>query len=131
MRYRLRDSKWFVASDDPALKEAFRVSHPKKVIQLLHKPRHLITLKRLKSKGAEREELLLLFAEWYLLGRSKELVTNYAHDAFGPSSFSRSAWLYNLKHEAFIVEDKVAACKHRSFQYRGNLQLIPKQCRHP
>ena len=125
-----KETKWFMASDDPNLKGYFREEFPNKTIQLLFRPHHMDYIKRIKRKSAEREELKNLFAEWFLLGRGDELITNDAHPHFGVSSFSRTAWLYNLKSDFYILKDYDRKfCIKRGFKYKGNVNRVHKICR--
>ena len=125
-----KETRWFMASDDPNLKAYFREEFPNKTIQLLFRPHHMDYIKRIKRKSAERDELKNLFSEWFLLGRGDELITNDAHPHFGVSSFSRTAWLYNLKSDFYILKDYDRKfCIKRAFKYKGNVNKVHRNCR--
>ena len=123
------NTKWLIASDDPQLRAFFRKKFPGKTVSLMHHPALLMRMDRM-DKARERMELLNMFAEWYMIGRGDELITNYAHPTFGESSFSRTSWLYNLKSHFFLLRNKAHTtfCEREEFLYHGNVHLVSKSC---
>lgn len=118
--------KWFLASDNPTLKEILKKKYPEKLILLEHKPRHLHKIDSIKGdNSAARSELKAMFAEWFLLGKGDHLVTNAAHEpGRGVSSFSRTAWLYSLRSKHYLLRNYDGSfCIRQEFQYEGNLNI--------
>ena len=116
---------WFLASDNPTIRAWFREKFPSKVVVLMHDPRHLSSVSKMKAKGRAQEELLNMFAEWYLLGKGDHLIVNAAHErGRGVSSFSRTAWLYTLRSQHYLVRDyDKSFCIKQNFRLEGNINV--------
>lgn len=130
--------KWFIASDDIKLRQYFMNKHSSKAIVIQHKPHHLDYILR-RTTRERKYEMNSMLAEWFLIGRGEELLTNEAHD-FGISSFSRTSWLYHLKETYFSIDTRdlskenassmaLQQCIRKPFEYVGNLDLIASPCR--
>eukprot|EP00924_Labyrinthula_sp_SR-Ha-C_P008523 snap_masked-scaffold_32-processed-gene-2.12-mRNA-1 protein AED:1.00 eAED:1.00 QI:0/-1/0/0/-1/1/1/0/439 len=121
-----RQVKWVVASDDSRIRGFFEEHHANKVLMLDFSPKHIQTLKK-HNETTKIGEMTNLFAEWFLIGRSEQLVTNLAH-SFGVSAFSRTAWAYHLKSIYFEI-GAPGQCERKEFMMNGNLGKINKECK--
>ena len=120
------DTKWIIATDNDNIREYFKRNFPNKTVTLVYSPQHLNSQKR-DAEALKVRELKHLFAEWFLLGKADRLLTNRAHH-FGLSSFSRSAWIHNLKSEFYLLSDDRYFCYKREFVYEGNTGKVPWTC---
>lgn len=126
---------WFIASDDYKLKQFFMAKFPDKTITLTRKAHHILYVSR-QTKEERQLETKDLFADWLLIGRGDELITNRAHK-FGVSSFSRLSWLYSLKssyyefksHHVHMENLEETTCFKRNFKYDGNFGEINRECK--
>lgn len=124
--------RWFFASDNPTLRDWFREKFPSKVVVLMHNPQHLSSVSKMKAKDRARKELQKMFAEWYLLGRGDHLVVTAAHEeGRGVSSFARTAWLFTLRSQHYLVRDyDKSFCIKQEFQFEGNIN-VARGCKLP
>jgi hypothetical protein len=79
-------AKWFIATDDPSLGQAFLEQHPSNVV--LSNP-HLTLASGLHISSSNEDGLMLTFLDWILLIRSSVILQA------GTSTFSSSAISYS------------------------------------
>ena len=122
-----KKTKFLVASDAAAMRNTFKKRFPKKTIAISMRPTHIVKSHKLRSNVHKIKLLKQLFAEWYAIGKADQLITNVGH-SFGVSSFSRSAWLYNLKSQYIELRFNGRFCFLREFTNDGNAATISGRC---
>lgn len=120
-----KETKFLIASDDIRVKNYYRKYHPSEVIILRSKPHHIVDIRR-ESDAVKIKDEKDLFAEWLVISKADELITNRAH-RFGISAFSRTAWLYSLRSIYYEVKGD-ELCSRKEFEYRGNSETIAPPC---
>jgi len=122
-----KPTKWIIASDDERLRNFYRDKFPDKVIVLAASPKHIREVRRLDKA---RSDTRAVFTEWFLIGSADHLITNHAH-GFGISSFSRTAWLYNMKSHYYEFDATADrnTCQFKEFGYEGNIETVATSCR--
>ena len=123
-----RSVKWLISSDDDSIRNHFKKKFPNQTITLDHDVNHIT---KVTKRGVDdlHKFLMLknLFAEWFILGRADELITNSIHN-FGVSSFSRSAWVYNLKSQYYELRTPSSLCYRKEYSFQGNTGTVSKEC---
>ena len=120
--------KWLISSDDESIRNHYKKNFPNRTITLDHSVNHISEVTKRRVDEVHKFLMLKnLFAEWFIIGSADSLITNNVHN-FGVSSFSRSAWLYNLKSRYYELRSGSVFCFKREYSFQGNTGTVSKEC---